>query len=183
MRRPNYGLDAPIVLRRLVIFGVSAVVLGLMMPPVLERLIWAAGVWSLVCAGVMLWGSKVGKFRLRDRLVTAIPWRGDEKVLDVGCGRGLLLIAAAKRLSTGKAIGVDIWSESDQARNSPQATLDNATIEGVEDRVKLQTGDARTLPFGDETFDVIVSSFAFHNISDKSERGKAIREVVRVLKP
>ena len=73
----------------------------------------------------------------------------------MGCGRGLLLIAAAN----------------------------NATIERVEDRVKLQTGDARTLPFGDETFDVIVSSFAFHNIPDKSERAKAIREVVRDLKP
>jgi hypothetical protein len=38
----------------------------------------------------MLWGSKVGKLRLRDKVLNALRWRGDETVLDVGCGHGLL---------------------------------------------------------------------------------------------
>jgi len=40
-------------------------------------------------------------------------------VLDVGCGRGLLLIGAARRLTTGKAVGVDIWQAEDRVGNLP----------------------------------------------------------------
>ena len=77
----------------------------------------------------MLWGSRVGKLRLRDKLIGSIPWRGDELVLDVGCGHGLLLIAAAKRLRGGKAISVDLWKNQDQADNSREATWRNVEIE------------------------------------------------------
>jgi cyclopropane fatty-acyl-phospholipid synthase-like methyltransferase len=31
-----------------------------------------------------------------------------EAVLDVGCGRGLMLVGAARRLKTGKAVGIDL---------------------------------------------------------------------------
>jgi cyclopropane fatty-acyl-phospholipid synthase-like methyltransferase len=57
----------------------------------------------------MLWGSKFVKFRLRDKWLNSISWCGDEKVLDIGCGHGLMLIGAAKRLRDGKAIGIDLW--------------------------------------------------------------------------
>ena len=78
----------------------------------------------------MFWGSKVGKLRLRDKIIASIPWRGDEQVLDVGCGHGLMLLAVAKRLQSGRAIGIDIWSQVDQADNNPESTLANARIEG-----------------------------------------------------
>jgi arsenite methyltransferase len=52
---------------------------------------------GLVLVGGMVWSSKVGKLRVRDRLIESLSLRGDESVLDVGCGRGLLLIAAAKQ--------------------------------------------------------------------------------------
>jgi ubiquinone/menaquinone biosynthesis C-methylase UbiE len=112
-----------------------------------------------------------------------VPWRGDEAVLDVGCGRGLLLIGAAKRLTTGKATGIDLWQGEDLAGNSPQATLANAEAEGVADRVEIQTGDARKLPFADASFDVVVSNAALHNIYKGEERRGAVREIARVLKP
>lgn len=51
---------------------------------------------------IMIWGSKVGKRLLRDKMIDSISWRGDEKVLDVGCGHGLMLIGAAKRLAGEK---------------------------------------------------------------------------------
>ncbi len=69
-------------------------------------------VW-LFFAGWMIWDSKVGKLWSRDRQLDGLKLRGDELVLDVGCGRGLLLIGAAKRLTTGKAVGVDIWNAED----------------------------------------------------------------------
>jgi arsenite methyltransferase len=98
-------------------------------------------------------------------------------------GRGLLLVGAAKRLTTGKATGIDLWQEEDLAGNTAQATRANVEAEGVADRVEIQTGDARKLPFADASFDVIVSNAALHNIYDAKERQTAVREIARVTKP
>lgn len=194
-KRANYGLDTPDVVRRFVIIGVAGILIGILLLLLHKiELLGAAllflagpslsiGCTFLVMAGVMWWGSRVGKLRLRDRLIGAIHWHGDETVLDVGCGHGLMLIAAAKRLNTGRAVGVDIWQTEDQAGNRAEATMENARVEGVADRIELKDGDARSLPFESDTFDVVVSSWALHNIYNKSERETAIKEIVRVLKP
>jgi ribosomal protein L11 methylase PrmA len=79
----------------------------------------------------MAWSSRVGKLREREQLLDRIAWRGDEAVLDVGCGRGLLLVGAAKRLRAGHATGIDLWQAEDLAGNRPEATLENARLEGV----------------------------------------------------
>ena len=52
-----------------------------------------------------------------------INWRckGEEKVLDVGCGRGLLAIGAAKRLKAGKVTGIDVWNPEVLSGNSAEA--------------------------------------------------------------
>jgi ubiquinone/menaquinone biosynthesis C-methylase UbiE len=104
-------------------------------------------------------------------------------VLDVGCGRGLLLVGAAKRLRSGHATGIDLWRAEDLAGNRPEATLENARREGVAERVSVKTGDMRKLPFEDGTFDVVVSRAAVHNLPSAEDRATAIAEVARVLKP
>lgn len=112
-----------------------------------------------------------------------LSWNGNETVLDVGCGSGLLLIAAAKRLNDGMAVGIDIWREEDLSNNRPERTLRNASLEGIAERVRVEEGDARRLPFGEAAFDVVVSLNVLHNIAGREEREKALREIVRVLKP
>jgi SAM-dependent methyltransferase len=192
-KRSNYGIDAPPVIRNLVLVAAVGAAIaatrlfGLWseestLAPLLYGGIWA-GLGCLCLAGVMVWGSKVGKLRERDRFLGSLPWRGDETVLDVGCGRGLLLIGAARRLTTGKAVGVDLWQGEDLSGNRPEATLENARIEGVADRVEVRDGDARRLPFPDGTFDVVVSNACQHNIYNTAERRKAVQEIARVLKP
>jgi ubiquinone/menaquinone biosynthesis C-methylase UbiE len=131
----------------------------------------------------MLWHSRIGKLRSRERLLDRISWAGDEQVLDVGCGRGLLLIGAAKRLSTGRATGIDIWQAEDLSGNLPEAAAENARLEGVVERVVVQTADVRKLPFADCTFDVVVSSAVIHNLYKAEDRDQAIREIARVMKP
>ena len=84
---------------------------------------------------------------------------------------------------TGRAIGVDIWSQRDQGENSAAATLANAAAEGVADRVDVREGDIRELPFPDASFDAIVSNLVIHNISGRDQRRRAINEFVRVLRP
>jgi cyclopropane fatty-acyl-phospholipid synthase-like methyltransferase len=73
----------------------------------------------LVDLGWMLYSSRVGKLRMRGLVIDALGLRGNERVLDVGCGRGLLLIEAAKRLPEGEAVGLDLWSTRDLSDNRP----------------------------------------------------------------
>jgi len=137
----------------------------------------------LVTSALMAWSSRVGKLRARDRIIAELALRGDETVLDVGCGRGLLLVAAARHLTTGRALGIDLWQAVDQSGNRSAVTLANARREGVLPRVAVITGDMRRLPLADGTVDVVVSSLAIHNIPDKEGRMQAIRAIARVLKP
>lgn len=142
-----------------------------------------AGASLLGTSAVMVWGSKCGKLRLRDKLIEGLALRGDERVLDVGCGHGLMLLGAAKRLTKGRAVGIDLWQNEDQADNNREATLENAFLEGVKERVELHDADARQMPFEKESFDVVLSSWALHNIYESGGRRKALEEIVRVLKP
>jgi arsenite methyltransferase len=54
--------------------------------------------------------------------------------------------------------GVDIWSTHDQSGNARDVTVRNASLEGVGDRVDIETGDMRALPFPDATFDMTATS-------------------------
>jgi arsenite methyltransferase len=129
-----------------------------------------------------IYATRSGKFHVWDRILDDLRLRGDETLLDMGCGRGAVLLAAAKRLPHGRAIGVDLW-RPDQTENSQDGTLANAALEGVTDRVELHTADMTALPLADGSVDVIVSSLAIHNIPDRAGRQRALDEAVRVLRP
>jgi len=195
IKRANYGIDAPKVVLRFLIMGITGIGLGIVfLGPMKDitspglalglgnALVWTGGTFVLV-SGAMVCGSLFFKQRIAAKLVDSLDLKGDENVLDVGCGHGLMLITVAKHLKTGRATGVDIWQREDQAGNSRLATQANVDVEGVADRVELRDGDARQLPFEDSTFDAVVSSWALHNIYDKEERARALHEIVRVLKP
>jgi len=124
-----------------------------------------------------------GKLSVWKQLLDDLGLQGDEHVLDIGCGRGAVLISAAQRLSSGRATGADIWRLRDQTGNSQAAARRNAEIESVSERVDLVNADARDLPFLSGSFDVVLSNLAVSNISDGDERAKALREAVRVLRP
>jgi arsenite methyltransferase len=80
-------------------------------------------------------------------------------------------------------VGVDLWRRADQSGNSPEAARRNAAAEGVADHAELHEGDMTALPFDDDSFDVVLSSLAIHNIRGNIGRAKAISEAVRVLRP
>jgi arsenite methyltransferase len=144
-----------------------------------------AGLSATGLIGTMAWyiyATRWGKFVVWDRVLDDLRLQGDETVLDLGCGRGAVLLAAAKRLPRGRAIGVDLW-RADQTDNSQQATLTNAALENVVDRIELHTADMTALPLADDSVDVIVSSLAVHNIPTPAGRRQALDEAVRVLRP
>ena len=191
--KPDYGIDAPGVIRNLflaaaaglVLFGTAAA--GLWSGILFHINLAGMGFWVAIgCAFMgfwMLYDSRVGKLKERERLLDLVALKGGEQVLDVGCGRGLLLVGAARRLSTGRATGLDLWSQEDLSDNRPDATLENAKRESVADRVEVRTGDMREMPFDDASFDAIVSNVAIHNIYDRAGRSKAMAEIARVLRP
>ena len=194
---PDYGLDAPGAVRNLFIFAGAGLLAWLTVKMHLWSGVLELGPFGfalgrmglgavLVCGGMgawMAWDSKVGKVRERERLLDLLAWTGRERVLDVGCGRGLMLIGAAKRLTTGSAAGIDLWQKEDLSGNRPEATLDNARLEGVAERVEVHTADMRKLPFPDASFDTVVSMMAIHNVYSAPGRADTLAEIARVLKP
>lgn len=193
-QKPNYGLDAPPVVRNLAVAGMTCVILGLilyfLLAPKHQELAFAlllillfSSFCLLLTTAAMVWSSKRGKLIARERMINSLHLSGKETVLDVGCGRGLLLNCVGKRLTQGKAIGLDLWQSQDQSGNSPEITFSNSRLEGVEDRIEILSGDMREIPLKDKSIDVALSSIAIHNIEDRAGRQKAITEINRVLKP
>ena len=138
LQKPDYGIDAPKVLRNLLLFGVLGILLGIFGPRLVQLgpvrmlprpMFFGTGSLLLLEGFLYLFYVKVGKLYHRDRILSLHSWRGDENVLDVGCGRGLLLAGAAKRMAqlsgNGTVTGVDIWSQEDMSGNSEQATRRN----------------------------------------------------------
>lgn len=124
------------------------------------------------------------KKRLDDReiLIDGLNLQGNEHILDVGCGNGILLLGAAKRLTTGKGTGIDIWTEYSGGHHA-EAFLSNAELAGVGDRVSLENEDVRKLPYKDGAFDTIISGLTMHHLPPGPSTQNALREMLRVLKP
>jgi SAM-dependent methyltransferase len=189
--KPNYGVDAPNVIRNLLIAGAICVALAIFVGRITiahvtlafyPGLLYSAAA-LFVPAVLMLIYAKAGKFRHRDRMLAKVAWTGAEKVLDVGAGRGLLLIGAAKLLTTGHATGIDIWNAEDLSGNGPEALLKNIALEGVNGKAAVKSEDARQMNFADASFDVVLSNLCLHNIYEKPGRAKDCREIARMLKP
>ncbi len=103
------------------------------------------------------------------RLVKHAGIQPSDRVLDVGCGTGVVAITAARRVA--RVTGLDLTPELlERAR-------ENARIAQVD--VEWREGDAEALPFGDGMFDVVVSQFG-HMFAPRAE--VAVAEMLRVLR-
>ncbi len=89
-------------------------------------------------------------------------------IIDVGCGTGRLLRAAAVRWPGAQLFGVDPAEQmvSEATRLNPNATF--------------RVASAEALPFPDQTADLVLSSVSFHHWSDQT---KGLQEIARVLRP
>jgi SAM-dependent methyltransferase len=158
-KKPSYGLDSP---------------MGLVL--------------SNIASPLYLYASLKGKGDFWDNVIENLsPEQTAGPVLDVGCGRGLVLLKLAQRKkalsATAPAYGIDIFNSADQTGNSPTATYANAACLGLLDHVVLHTANfIRDLPFKDGAFGVITASLSLHNVS-ATERQSAIDEMIRICAP
>jgi arsenite methyltransferase len=190
--KPDYGIDAPGVIRNLALVAVAAFAIAIVFPPRvhigpvnlgLRPTMLGTGTVCFLEAVLMLVYARWGKFRHRDHMLRMVPWRGGETVLDVGTGRGLLMIGAAKMPGVSRSVGIDVWNAEDLSGNRMENTLRNAELEGVRDRVEVRDEDARKMSFPDASFDVVLSNLCIHNIYQREGRDAACREILRVLRP
>ena len=94
-----------------------------------------------------------------------------KRVLDYGCGDGLLSVALAKKGAEVDAVDI--------SPRSVELTGLRAQVNGVSDRIRLHVMDAQNLAFPDDSFDCVVGSFILHHV-DVATAG---REIGRVLIP
>jgi len=185
--KPDYGLDSPATVRSM--FSRAAWTLAFAIaifyvnfseyPAPATRLLIALGAIALfffAAGAVMVWSSRVAKFQVRDGILESLQLRGDEKVLDLGSGTGLMLVGAAKRLKSGRVTGVDLSGTADKAKA-------NAKMEGIADKVRIDPAKDTKLVYPDGLYDIAVSALALHEIPDATDREQLVREMFRVLKP
>jgi SAM-dependent methyltransferase len=118
--------------------------------------------------------------KIMDLALNQLLWDGNGKLLDIGCGNGALAIEAAKKYPKAQIVGIDYWGG--QWEYSKESCEKNAKIANVANRTSFYKASAVQLPFEDESFDVVVSNFVFHEVRDAKDKRSVIQEALRVLK-
>lgn len=186
--RPRYGVDGfPYVVglsttAALLLTGAAAGLVRGTRRRAVAAVAFALGSAAAVPAVLGVRYTARGKFALRDRVIGVVRWRGDETVVDLGSGAGLLGLAAAGR-TTGVVHCVDLFIAKDLSGNAPERLLRNARTLGVADRVRLHTTDVRATGLPDACADVVLSSLCLHNLGDATARAAALAEIGRILRP
>jgi ubiquinone/menaquinone biosynthesis C-methylase UbiE len=127
-----------------------------------QQKVWSEGDFGRIGSMIVL---------AAERLCEAADLRAGERVLDVACGHGNVALAAARR-TWEPVVGLDYVPELLE-RGRERAAAERFEIEFVE-------GDAQEMPFDDESFDAVLSTFGVMFAPDQQ---RAADELLRVCRP
>lgn len=138
------------------------------------NLIWI--ILLLIWLSLLLHTTMVGHLKVMQTLVNHLEMHQNAQVLDLSAGRlNDLLVVAENLEAPGKVVGTGQWK-----KEVAQARVNAAKLA---DRVKLVDANVFNMDFPDRHFDYVIVDLAFHNITPAIERGRALQEAGRVLKP
>ena len=118
--------------------------------------------------------SLMGASRAREELIKQANIKPNQRVLDLGCGTGTLVVLLKRKYATAEIVGID---PDPKALRRAEKKVRRAGVS-----VQLDEGFSDELPYDEGTFDRVLSSFMLHHL-EEHEREKTLREVLRVLKP
>jgi trans-aconitate 2-methyltransferase len=108
---------------------------------------------------------------MAEEVLALLEIKGDERILDIGCGNGKTTGEIAARVPRGSVVGVDFSSNMVDFANSQYAASHT--------NLEFQVADARQLPFTSE-FNLVVSLNALHWVP---EQELALKSIHAALKP
>lgn len=124
------------------------------------------------------WGFRVlggrGHEAFRQRVIDLVALKGNERLLDAGCGTGMIPLRIAVQYPGCAVQGVDI------SPNMIAAARRDAEQQGL--AVDFRVGSILDLPYPDESFDVVITNIMYHHL-DLAEKRQAVVETARVLTP
>lgn len=133
----------------------------------------------LVIAGLYAHTLFYGRPKIWHQILQELAMPKDSQVADLGLNYAGLFVLIAKQLAApGKVMGVNI-GQAAIAKREQERIVENR----VADRAKVVDGDLLNLPLDSRSFDYVLSSFAFHGVKPAINRGRAIQEAARILKP
>jgi len=118
--------------------------------------------------------SLLGFDSARRELISGANIEPSNHVLDIGCGTGTLLVKLKRQYGAAQVVGLD---PDPKALRRARLKAARAAVS-----VQLDQGVADELPYKQDSFDRVFSSFMFHHLNQQ-ERENMLREVLRVLKP
>lgn len=178
-----------VLLYRMITVWIALVIIGVIFHPYkLVTLIF--GIASVVLLGmILLFYYAYYKFstsggdiqgRVSDLVTQKIAIDSSGRLLDIGCGSGVLSVELALKCPQLTIQAIDYWGS--MWGYSKEKCEDLAEKYGTSDRICFEKGSASTLPFADETFDIVISNMVFHEVADAKDKREVIKEALRVLK-
>ena len=131
----------------------------------------------------VMFSQKGGKFqeKIHNLIIQSLGTEIKGKILDIGCGNGVLAVKLTQQFGDVEVTGLDYWGEDWEY--SKGVCEKNARIGEVEGRVHFQKGDAARLEFANESFDGVTSNLTFHEVKSVADKREVVREALRVVKP
>jgi len=148
---------------------------------------WVVGLTSVLAAWGLA-GALIVQYAVQINMPLTMPTErflasGGGSVVDLGAGSGratlMVLLSRPRTTVTGLDRYTGYYGIDD---NSPDRLRANARIAGVEDRLRVEVGDMRELPFKDGEFDGALSVAAMDHLG-RTDIPRALTETARVLKP
>lgn len=114
----------------------------------------------------------VDERRFRERLIQLAKLKGDEQVLDIGCGIGTLDLMLVQLLNNGSIYGIDISAK--MVKEAKRKAQGNGC------KINYKVGSSKRLPYKSDTFDVVFTSLIYHHLDYKDMQTRS--NSLRVLK-